>query len=70
MSDQDPTKTAKARNNRKFRYRFGKGNKIAKSSYKSKVAELKDNVFDVGTSSDTAKFSKLLYNIENYIQKT
>ncbi len=31
---------------------------------------LENNTFDVGASSDPAKFSKSLKNIENYIQKT
>jgi hypothetical protein len=34
------------------------------------VAGLEDNTFNVGAASDPAKFSKLLKNIENYIQKT
>ncbi len=41
-----------------------------RTTYKSKVAGLEDNTFDVGAASDPAKFSKLLKNIENYIQKT
>jgi hypothetical protein len=43
---------------------------VGRSTYKSKVQELENNAFNVGTSSDPAKFSKLLKNIENYIQKT
>ncbi len=38
--------------------------------YKSAVVGLKNDTFDVGAWSDPAKFSKLLRNIENYIQKT
>jgi hypothetical protein len=41
-----------------------------RTTYKSKVAGLEDNTFDVGAASDPAKFSKLLKNKENYIQKT
>ena len=41
-----------------------------RSTYKSKVQGLENNTFDVGASSNPAKFSKLLKNIENYIQKT
>ncbi len=41
-----------------------------RTTYKSKVAGLEDNTFDVGAASDPAKLSKLLKNIENYIQKT
>jgi hypothetical protein len=55
---------------KKNRYRFNnRGNQATKTSYKSKVAELEDEVFDIGVSSDPAKFSKLLKSIENYIQK-
>jgi hypothetical protein len=68
MSEQGQAKTAKARN--KNRYRFNnRGNQATKTSYKSKVAELEDEVFDVGASNDPAKFSKLLKSIESYIQK-
>jgi hypothetical protein len=41
-----------------------------RTTYKSKVAGLEDNTFDVGAASDPAKFSKSLKSIENYIQKT
>jgi hypothetical protein len=34
------------------------------------VQGLENNAFDVGASSDPVRFSKLLKNIENYIQKT
>jgi hypothetical protein len=37
---------------------------------KSKVQGLENDTFDVGASSDPAKFSKSLKNIKNYIQKT
>ena len=51
-------------------YRFSnQGNQMTKTSNKSKVAELEDDVFDVGASSNPAKFSKSLKSIENYIQK-
>jgi len=54
----------------KNRYRFNnRGNQMTKTSYKSKVAELEDKVFDVGASNNPAKFSKLLKSIENYIKK-
>ncbi len=66
MSEQDQAKTAKA--GKKNRDRFNnRGNQATKTSYKSKVAELEDEVFDVGASSDITKFSKLLKSIENYI---
>ncbi len=38
--------------------------------YKSAVVRLENDTFDVGAWSDPAKFSKLLRNIKNYIQKT
>ncbi len=38
--------------------------------YKSAVVGLENNTFNVGAWSDPAKFSKLLRNIKNYIQKT
>ncbi len=41
-----------------------------RTTYKSKVAGLEDDTFNVGAASDPSKFSKLLKNIENYIQKT
>jgi hypothetical protein len=42
----------------------------AGTTYKSKLAGLEDDTFNVGAASVPAKFSKLLKNIENYIQKT
>ncbi len=42
----------------------------AKLDIKSAVVGLENNTFDVGAWSDPAKFSKLLRNIKNYIQKT
>jgi hypothetical protein len=50
--------------------RFARGATAGRSTYKSKVQELENNKFVVGASSDPAKFSKSLKNIENYIQKT
>ena len=50
--------------------RFTKGAMTGRSTYKSKVQGLENDTFDVGASSDPAKFSKSLKNIENYIQKT
>jgi hypothetical protein len=54
----------------KFYGRFAKGGTVGRSTYKSKVQGLENNTFNVGASSDPAKFSKSLKNIENYIQKT
>ena len=67
MAEQETKARAAGKKNR---YRFNnRGNQTTKTSYKSKVAELEDKVFDVGASSDPAKFSKSLKSIENYIQK-
>jgi hypothetical protein len=70
MADQDE-KLAGAKNKKKmFCGQYAKGMASGRTTYKSKVAGLEDNMFDVGAASDPAKFSKLLENIENYIQKT
>jgi len=55
-----------------YRYsgRFARGETAGRSTYKSKVQGLENDTFNVGASSDPAKFSKSLKNIENYIQKT
>jgi hypothetical protein len=49
---------------------FARGAATAKLDYKSAVVGLENDTFDVGARSDPAKFSKLLRNIKNYIQKT
>jgi hypothetical protein len=54
---------------KKFYGRFAKG-AAGRCMYKSKVQGLENNTFEVGASSNLAKFSKSLKNIENYIQKT
>jgi hypothetical protein len=41
-----------------------------RTTYKSKVARLEDDMVYVGAVSDPAKFSKSQKNIETYIQKT
>ena len=67
MAEQETKARAAGKKNR---YRFNnQGNQTTKTSYKSKLAELEDKVFDVGASSDPAKFSKLLKSIKNCIQK-
>jgi hypothetical protein len=67
MSEQDQTKMAKA--GKKNRYQFNNwGNQATRASYKSEIAKLEDEVFDVGAASNPAKFSKSLKSIENYIQ--
>jgi hypothetical protein len=39
------------------------------SPYTSNVAEIKDNIFDVGATSNPAKFTKSLKNIKTYIHR-
>ena len=48
---------------------FARGAMTGRSIYKSKVQGLENDTFDVGASSGPAKFSKLLKNFKNYIQK-
>jgi len=60
----NPKKQGRYRNNR-----YNRGGQAA-GRYKGKVEGLEDDTFDVGASSDPAKFSKSLKNIETYIQKT
>jgi hypothetical protein len=48
---------------------YRRGNQASRGNYKSRLEGLEDNTFDVGTSSNPAKFSKLLKKIETYIQK-
>jgi len=69
MAEQE-TKTAKFAG-KKNRYPFNNQgrNQTTKTNYKSKVTELEDEVFNIGASSNPAKFSKLLKSIENLIQK-
>jgi hypothetical protein len=45
---------------KKFYGRFAKGGTVGRSTYKSKVQGLENNTFNVGASSDPAKFSKSL----------
>ena len=67
MAEQETKARAAGKKNR---YWFNnQGNQTTNTSYKSKVSELEDKVFDVGALSDPAKFIKLLKSIENYIQK-
>jgi hypothetical protein len=70
MADQDK-KPAGAKNKKKRFYgQYTKGMAAGRTTYKSKVAGLEDDTFNVGAASDPAKISKLLNNIENHIQKT
>jgi hypothetical protein len=69
MAEQEKKPATAAR---KKNYQFGNraGQSGPKSIFKSNVIGLEEDTFDVGASSDPAKFSKSLKSIENYIQKT
>jgi hypothetical protein len=68
MAEQEK-KPALAR--KKKHYRFGERNPQPRSSpYTGNVLEIKDNIFDVGATSDLTKFTKSMKNIETYIQMT
>jgi hypothetical protein len=54
---------------KKKNYRFRQRSGPPKSTYKSKVAGIEDDTFNVGASSNPAKFSKSLKNIETYAQR-
>ncbi len=67
---EEEKKPGGADNRKKNFYgRFAKG-AAGRRTYKSKVQGHENSTFDVGASSNPAKFSKSLKNIENYIQKT
>jgi hypothetical protein len=70
MADQDKKQAGAENKRKKFYGRQAKGMAAGRTTYKSKVAGLEDDIFNVGAASDPAKFSKLLKNIQNYIQKT
>jgi len=70
MAEQEK-KNARADNRKKKFYgQFAKEKLTGRSAYKNKVQGLENKMFDVGASSNPVRFSKLLKNIENYIQKT
>jgi hypothetical protein len=70
MADQDKKPAGVKNKKKKFNGQYSKGMAAGRTTYKSKVAGLEDDTFDVAAASDPAKFSKSLKNIENYIQKT
>jgi hypothetical protein len=57
---------------KKKHYRFGgRPNPQPRTSpYTSNVAEIEDDIFNVGVTSNPAKFTKSLKSIEMYIQRT
>ena len=70
MAEQEKKPGGADGKKKKFYRWFAKGATLGRSTYKSKVQGLESNTFDVGASSDPAKFSKSLKNIQNYIQNT
>jgi hypothetical protein len=64
MADQEKKLAIAAR---RKSHQFGNraGQSGQKSTYKSKDIKLEEDTFDVGASSDPAKFSKSLKSIEN-----
>jgi hypothetical protein len=56
---------------KKKHFKFGgRPNPQSKSSpYTRNVAKIKDDIFNVGATSNPAKFTKSLKNIETYIQR-
>lgn len=69
MEDHEKKTMAMSKDRKKNRYN-NRENSQTKSTFKGKVIGLEDDIFDVGLSSDPAKFSKSLKAIETYIQKT
>jgi hypothetical protein len=69
MAEEEKKPSGADNRKKKFYGRFAKG-AASRSTYMSKVQGLENNTFNVGASSNPAKFNKLLKNIENYIQKT
>ncbi len=60
MADQDKKPAGAENKTKKFYSRYAKGMASGRTTYKSKVAGLEDNTFNVRAVSDPAKFSKLL----------
>jgi hypothetical protein len=71
MAEEDKKPAVGAKRNKNNYNQFG-GRPFpqSKSPYTSNVAEIKDETFYVGSSSNPANYSKLLKSIETYIQRT
>ena len=69
MAEQEKKPGGVDNKTKKFYGRFAKEAEASRCTYKSKDQGLEKDKFDVGASSNPTKFSKLLKNIENYIQK-
>jgi hypothetical protein len=70
MAEQEKKPAIAAHNRRSYQFRNRAGQAGVKSTFKSKVTKLEEDTFDVGASSDPAKFSKSLKAIKTYKQKT
>jgi hypothetical protein len=70
MEEQEKKAAIATCNRRNYRFWNRAGQAGAKSTFKSKVADLKEDAFDVGASSDPVKFSMSMKAIETYTQKT
>jgi hypothetical protein len=69
MAEQEQKKPATTGRLKWCGNRCRRGNQVSRGNYKSRLEGLEEDTFDVGASSNPAKFSKLLKNIETYIQK-
>jgi hypothetical protein len=69
VAEQEQKKLATAGRLKWRGNRYGRGNQMGRGNYKSKVEGLDNDTFDAGMVSNPEKFSKLLKNIETYIQR-
>jgi hypothetical protein len=69
MAKQEQTKPATTGRLKWCGNRYRRGNQVSRGNYKSRLEGLEDDTFNIGALSNPAKFSKLLKNIETYIQK-
>jgi hypothetical protein len=70
MAEPENKPAAAARNRKSYRFGNRAGQAGAKLTFKSKVTKLEEDTFNVGASSDPARFRKSLKAIKTYIQKT
>jgi hypothetical protein len=69
MAEQEQKKPATTGRSKWRGNRYRRGNQVSRGNYKSRLEGLEDNTFDVGASSNPVKLSKLMKNIETFIQK-
>jgi hypothetical protein len=60
MADQDKIPTGAENKKKKLYGRYAKGMAFGRTTYKSKMAGLDNDMFDVGAASNPAKISKSL----------